>query len=98
MPSSIEFRLFTPRIERVILTGSFNSWQDVEMCKDNVTGEFSTKIDLHDGEYTYKFRILSPNESQGQMVDVIDPYTTRIEDEEKGAIVKINNGKKSKRK
>jgi 1,4-alpha-glucan branching enzyme len=93
MFSSIEFRIFAPRIERVLLTGSFNSWQDIEMSKDNVTGEFSTKIDLEDGEYTYKFRVLSRNEPN-QLIDVIDPYATRVEDDEKGAILKIDKGNK----
>lgn len=93
MSSSIEFRLFAPRIERVILTGSFNSWQNIEMLKDHITGEFSTKVDLEDGEYTYKFRILSRTEPN-KIIDVIDPYATKVEDDEKGAILKVNKGKK----
>lgn len=93
MFSSIEFRLFAPRIEHVLLTGSFNSWQDIEMSKDNITGEFSTKVDLEDGEYTYKFRISSRTEPT-KIIDVIDLYATRIEDDEKGAILKIRQGKK----
>jgi 1,4-alpha-glucan branching enzyme len=93
MFSSIEFRLFAPRIERALLTGSFNSWQDIEMSKDNRTGEFSTKFDLEDGEYTYKFRILSRNEPN-KIIDIIDPCATRIEDDEKSAILKVNKGKK----
>ncbi len=93
MFSSIEFRLFAPRIECVLLTGSFNSWKNIKMSKDDVTGEFSTKVDLEDGEYTYKFRILSRNESN-KLIDVIDPYATRVEDDEKGAILKVNKGKK----
>jgi 1,4-alpha-glucan branching enzyme len=93
MSSLIEFRLFAPRIERVLLTGSFNSWADIEMSKDNVTGEFSTKVDLEDGEYTYKFRVLSRNEPD-KLIDVIDPCATRVEDDEKGAILKVNKGKK----
>ncbi|CAF1408968.1 unnamed protein product [Adineta steineri] len=93
MCASIEFRLFAPRIERAFLIGSFNSWEDIEMFKDNVTGEFSTKINLDDGEYTYKFHILSRTEPN-QMIDIIDPYATRVEDDEKGAILMIKNGKK----
>jgi len=62
------------------------------MSKDNVTGEFSTKVDLEDGEYTYKFRILSRNEPN-KLIDIIDPYATRVEDDENGAIVKVNKGK-----
>lgn len=91
--SSIEFRLFAPRIERANLTGSFNSWQDIAMSKNDTTGEFITNIDLEDGEYTYKFRILSQNEPN-QFIDIIDPYATRVEDEEKGAILKIHKGQR----
>ncbi len=93
MSSTIEFRLFAPRIERVLLTGSFNSWKDIEMVKEEVTGEFSTKVDLEDGEYVYKFPILSRNEPN-KMIDVIDPYATRVEDDENGAIIKVNMGRK----
>ncbi len=46
MFSTVEFRLFAPRIERAFLIGSFNSWKDIEMFKEDVTGEFSTKVDL----------------------------------------------------
>ncbi|CAF4401960.1 unnamed protein product, partial [Adineta steineri] len=64
-----------------------------EMFKDNVTGEFSTKINLDDGEYTYKFHILSRTEPN-QMIDIIDPYATRVEEDEKGtfrsAITKLD--------
>lgn len=93
MPSPIEFRLFAPRIERAFLIGSFNSWENIEMSKDTVTGEFSVQIDLDDGEYLYKFRILSRNESN-KFIDVIDPYATRIEDDEQGAILKVIQGRR----
>lgn len=86
MISSIEFRLFAPRIECVHLTGSFNSWKDIPMTKNEITGEFLTTVDLEDGEYLYKFRVLSQ--------DIIDPYATRVENEEQGAILTIKQGKK----
>jgi 1,4-alpha-glucan branching enzyme len=63
------------------------------MIKEGITGEFSTKIGLEDGEYLYKFRILSRNEPN-KIIDVIDPYATRVEDDENGAIVKVNKGRK----
>ena len=93
MPSPIEFRLFAPRIEHAFLIGSFNSWENIAMIKDNVTGEFSVQINLDDGEYFYKFRILSRDESN-KFIDVIDPYATRVEDDEQGAILKVHKGKR----
>ena len=90
MFSSREFRLFAPRIERVLLTGSFNDWNEIEMVKNNVTGQFSTKIDLPDGEFRYRFRVQSrtnPNE----MVDVVDPCATRVDNDGTSGIITINN-------
>ena len=93
MPSNIEFRLFAPRLKCVFLTGSFSSWENIEMCKQDVTGEFSVEIELDDGEYLYKFRIPSRTEPN-KLIDIIDPYATRVEDEEQGAIVKVIKGEK----
>ncbi|CAF0719246.1 unnamed protein product [Adineta steineri] len=93
MCASIEFRLFAPRIEHVFLTGSFNKYQDIEMCKDVITGDFFTTINLEDGEYLYKYRISSRNDPN-KIIDIIDPYATRVEDDDKGAILKIHQGKK----
>lgn len=85
------FRLFAPRIERVLLTGTFNDWNEIEMVKNNVTGQFTAKIDLPDGEFRYRFRVQSranPNE----MIDIIDPCATRVDNDGRSGIIKINNG------
>lgn len=94
MSSPVEFRLFAPRIERAFLIGSFNSWENIEMFKDDITGEFSVEINLEDGEYLYKFRILSRHESN-KFIDVIDPYATMVEDDNRGAILKVIKGRRS---
>ena len=61
------------------------------MVKNNVNGQFSTKIDLPDGEFRYRFRVQSrtnPNE----MIDVIDPYATRVDNDGTSGIITINSG------
>jgi 1,4-alpha-glucan branching enzyme len=54
---------------------------------------FSRSACFSPRDYTYKFRVLSRNEPN-QLIDVIDPYATRVEDDEKGAILKIVKGNK----
>lgn len=53
---SIEFKLFAPDAKKVILAGSFNSWNQasLKMRKDN-KGTWKTKLDLNPGRHEYKF-------------------------------------------
>ncbi|UJR29200.1 hypothetical protein I4U23_010414 [Adineta vaga] len=67
MSSSIEFRLFAPSIDEVFPLSSFDDWKEISMCKDLITGEFSTTVDLDDSEYTYKFL---EDDNQGGIVKI----------------------------
>jgi 1,4-alpha-glucan branching enzyme len=94
MASSIEFKLFAPRNKGAVLIGSFSDWQDVPMKKGE-DGYFRTSVELEDGAYQYKFRVQtkSPQFEQDQWVDVIDPYATVVDEENKG-VVRIKDGEK----
>jgi len=90
MPSSIEFRLFAPYNEGAALIGSFSNWEDIPMEKSE-DGYFSTKVELEDGDYHYKFRVQSKSWffEPDQWVDVIDPYATNIDNPTQNGVVQI---------
>lgn len=95
MTSSIEFQLFAPYNEGVLLVGSFNDWQETPLEKGD-DGIYRTHVDLEDGTYHYKFRVQSkswffePNE----WVDVVDPYATDIDDATQNGVIRIKGGKR----
>jgi 1,4-alpha-glucan branching enzyme len=91
----VEFNLFAPRNQGATLIGSFSKWKEISMKKDE-DGYFRTQVELEDGAYEYKFRVQtkSPQFEQEQWVDVIDPYATDVNEEQKVGIVRIKNGQK----
>ncbi|MBD2201872.1 alpha amylase C-terminal domain-containing protein [Calothrix sp. FACHB-1219] len=91
----IDFKLFAPRNQKASLVGSFSDWQETPM-KKNEDGYFYTQINLADGIYQYKFRVQSqsPNFSPNEWVDVIDPYATDVDEQQKVGLVQIKNGKR----
>ncbi len=95
MASGIEFNLFAPRNKGAALIGSFSQWQEIPMEKGE-DGYFRTQVELEDGIYQYKFRVQtkSPNFEPDQWVDVIDPYATDVDEEQKIGIVRIKDGKR----
>ncbi|MBD2195840.1 MULTISPECIES: alpha-amylase family glycosyl hydrolase [Calothrix] len=95
MGSLIDFKLFAPRNQKASLIGSFSDWQETPMEK-NVDGYFYTQVNLADGIYQYKFRVQSqsPNFSPDEWVDVIDPYATDVDEQQKVGLVQIKNGKR----
>jgi hypothetical protein len=88
MSSSIEFRLSAPRIEHVLLRDKTLKYVKTLYKVDFLQKSISKVMNIH----IYKFSILSRNESN-KMLDVIGPYTTRFEDDDKGAVLKIHKGK-----
>ncbi len=95
MASLIEFNLFAPRNKKATLIGSFSDWQETPMKKSE-DGYFHTKLNLEDGIYQYKFRVQtqSPNFSPDEWVEVIDPYATDVDEQQKVGIIQIKNGKR----
>ncbi|MDZ7958427.1 MAG: alpha-amylase family glycosyl hydrolase [Aulosira sp. DedQUE10] len=92
MSAPIEFKLFAPRNTKASLIGSFLNWQEIPM-KKNDDGYFHTELELEDGIYQYKFRVQtqSPNFALDEWVDVIDPYATDVDEQQKVGLVKIKN-------
>lgn len=95
MSAVIEFKLFAPRNNQASLIGSFDDWQETPMEKSE-DGYFSTQLNLEDGIYQYKFRVQtkSPNFSPDEWVEVIDPYATDVNEQEKVGILQIKDGKR----
>ncbi|HEY9750880.1 MAG TPA: alpha-amylase, partial [Allocoleopsis sp.] len=94
MASPIEFSLFAPRNEKVALIGSFDEWQEILMTKGE-DGYFRTSVELEDGVYQYKFRVLSKTEYLlGQWLDVNDPYATEVDLITQTGVIRIKNGER----
>ncbi|MDZ8056106.1 MAG: alpha-amylase family glycosyl hydrolase [Aulosira sp. ZfuVER01] len=95
MTSLIAVNLFAPRNKKATLIGSFSDWQETVMEKSD-DGYFRTQLNLEDGIYQYKFRVQtqSPNFSPDEWVEVIDPYATDVDEQQKIGILQIKNGKR----
>ncbi|HEY9860437.1 MAG TPA: alpha-amylase family glycosyl hydrolase, partial [Candidatus Obscuribacterales bacterium] len=94
MASPIEFSLFAPRVEKVALIGSFSDWQETPMTKGE-DGYYRASVDLEDGVYQYKFRVLSKTEYLlGQWLDVNDPYATEIDLNTQNGMMRVKDGEK----
>ncbi len=94
MASPIEFSLFAPRVEKVALIGSFSGWQVTPMTKGE-DGYYRASVDLEDGVYQYKFRVLSKTEYLlGQWLDVNDPYATEIDLNTQNGMMRVKDGEK----
>ncbi|MBW4489719.1 MAG: alpha amylase C-terminal domain-containing protein [Trichocoleus desertorum ATA4-8-CV12] len=94
MASPIEFSLFAPRVEKVALIGTFSDWQETPMTKGE-DGYYRASVDLEDGVYQYKFRVISKTESLlGQWLDVNDPYVTEIDLNTQNGVMRVKDGEK----
>ncbi len=94
MASPVEFSLFAPRVEKVALIGSFKEWQEIDMTKGE-DGYYRAAVDLADGVYQYKFRVLSKTEYlYDQWLDVNDPYATEIDLVTQTGVLRVKDGHK----
>ncbi|MBF2019405.1 MAG: alpha amylase C-terminal domain-containing protein [Hydrococcus sp. C42_A2020_068] len=95
MANLIEFKLFAPYNKEAALIGSFSNWEAIPMEKDD-KGYFRTNVELEDGSYQYKFRIRSKSWffEPDQLVDVIDPYATDVDEPNQNGVICIKNGQK----
>lgn len=93
MASSVEFKLFAPYNEGVVLTGSFAEGKDIPMEKGE-DGYFRTQVDLEDGHYDYKFRVQSKSFflELDEWIEVIDPKATNVDEVNQQALLQIKDG------
>ncbi|BAY38510.1 alpha amylase catalytic region [Nostoc sp. NIES-2111] len=94
MSNSIEFKLFAPHNNQVSLITYFSPEKEIEMQKSD-DGYFSTALELKDGIYQYKFRVKSNSpHHQEEWIDIIDPYSTDVDDEKGYGIVRVKDGQR----
>jgi 1,4-alpha-glucan branching enzyme len=92
---SAAFELFAPYNESVKLLGNWNDWQPIEMHKDD-TGHWRVEVDLPDGEYQYKFEVISLSYfARGETKVIADPKAMRFSlDSRENAIITLKEGKR----
>ncbi|WP_449417714.1 alpha-amylase family glycosyl hydrolase [Phormidium nigroviride] len=93
MASPIEFKLFAPYNKGAALIGTFSNWEEISMEKGE-DGYFRTQVELEDGSYQYKFKIQSKSwfVEPDQWIEIVDPYTTDIDNSTQNGIVRIKDG------
>lgn len=91
----IEFELFAPYNENVRLIGNWNDWKPTSMKRDE-RGIWRVKVPLADGDYEYKFQLISRSFfAEGKEVTVADPKSVQFTlDSRENSIVRIRNGKR----
>jgi 1,4-alpha-glucan branching enzyme len=93
MANSIEFELFAPYNEGVVLMGAFTEGEGIAMEKGK-DGYFRTCVDLEDGRYDYKFRVQSKSFflEPDEWIEVIDPKAHHVDESHQTAVVYIKDG------
>lgn len=94
--AGIEFALFAPYNEVVELIGDFSDWKPLPMVK-GTDGWWRTSVPLADGDHLYKFRVKSLSYfARGETLDVFDPYSLHVtDDEHENAVARVSGGKRS---
>jgi 1,4-alpha-glucan branching enzyme len=92
--ATISLSLFAPTIDAAWLLADFSRWQDVPMTK-NADGNWSLPVELPDGDYHYKFKVKTKSwfYTPGQLVAIVDPRATRVDEATGTGILRIRNGK-----
>ncbi len=95
--NKIAFELLAPYNEKVSLMGSWNNWKRAPMKKSD-EGIWRTNIALEDGDYEYKFEVISKSYfAAGQTMAVADPMSMEYTlDSHENSILRIRDGKRSK--
>ena len=90
---STVFELFAPYNQSVDLIGSWDDWKPIPMTK-NDKGIWRVDVPLSDGEYQYKFEVISKSPFLlDQKVAVSDPKALRYTlDSHENAVVRIKKG------
>lgn len=91
----ITFELLAPYNQSVKLLGNWNEWQTVDMERDE-RGIWKVDIPLPDGEYEYKFEVVSQSTfAHGQTVTVADPKALQFTlDSHENSIIRIRDGQR----
>lgn len=93
--NKIAFELLAPYNERVSLMGSWNNWKRAPMKKGD-DGIWRANIALEDGDYEYKFEVISKSYfAAGQKLAVADPKAMEYTlDSHENAILRVRDGRK----
>lgn len=93
--NKITLALFAPYNETVQLLGSFNNWKP-QVLQRGEDGWWRGELDLADGEYEYRFRVKSKSYfATDQMIDIGDPYATRVNPmNQEASVLTIHDGKR----
>ncbi|MBZ0315050.1 MAG: alpha-amylase [Anaerolineae bacterium] len=93
--AAIGFELFAPYNENVRLMGSWNDWDELAMSRDD-KGVWRVEVDLPDGDYEYKFRLISKSFfAVDQEKTVADPKSIQMTlDSHENSIIRIRNGQR----
>jgi 1,4-alpha-glucan branching enzyme len=93
----ITFELLAPRNEAVSLLGSWNDWHPTNMKRGN-DSNWRVDVALADGEYEYKFEVVSHNKDEiGETILVCDPRTIEFSAEDDSgtkAKLRVKDGKR----
>jgi len=92
----ILFELLAPYNASVQLLGSWNNWQPLAMQRDDETGNWRIEVPLADGDYEYKFQLVSQSYfAVGETVTVADPKALEFTlDSHENSIVRVRDGKR----
>jgi 1,4-alpha-glucan branching enzyme len=91
----IEFSIFAPYNENVRLLGSWNGWKPLKMKRDE-RGVWRASVRLADGDYEYKFALISKSYFMpGQDVTISDPLASEYTlDSRENSIVRVRGGQR----
>ncbi len=87
------FELFAPYNKSVDLIGDWDQWKPIPMIKDD-KGIWRVEVPLPDGEYQYKFELISKSPFVlDQKVTIADPRAMRFTlDSHENSVIKVKKG------
>lgn len=87
--------LLAPHNESVQILATFTDWQPRDLKRGD-DGWWRADFDLADGDYEYRFRVKSKSWfAADQMVEIGDPYATRVNSlNGEASVLSIRNGKR----
>jgi len=92
----IHFELLAPYNKSVHLLGSWKDWKPIAMKLDKATGVWHCDVSLADGDYEYKFEVVSQSYfAVGETLTVADPKALESTlDSHENSIVRVRGGKR----
>ena len=93
--ATVTLKLFAPTIEGAALIADFTRWEELPMTRDK-QGYWQTAVELPDGDYSYRYRVLSKSWfCEGKWVTITDPYATRVDGHTGNGILRVRAGRTS---